>query len=202
MVQNWEASGYLKADFIARGTASSRSFRSSTLIPHESFLHSQSLSLTYVFTINIIVQRTHSYPRKRLQAAMSTIGSYLIYLISVIANSVIVTLGMMASIGIPWALLGRLRTISSPSRRESPDSQNDMASDHHSTDAFWDGVLGVLLTFTSTGYAGSCYYFWVELNSVIEAALKSTFTIVAVSVGIALSAGMVLFLGRQIGWWT
>lgn len=131
---------------------------------------------------------------------MSTSAPYLSHAIVVIFNSVIFGLGLIASIGLPWFLLVRLSTMIATSR-QAPSNEHDPADVRdNSTKAFWDGVLGCLLTFTLVGYVGSSYWFWVKMDSVVGAVLMGTISVVGVSAGIAVSAMIAIQFGRAAGW--
>jgi hypothetical protein len=132
--------------------------------------------------------------------AMSTNSSYLGYIFAVISNSIVAALGMIASIGIPWYLLEQLKTMSEPSRKVPLNSTNATHSRNRSVNAFWDAMLGGLLAFTSFGYVICGYIFWLDLDSVAEAVLWSTGTVIGISFGIAIAGAGVIYLGRAAGW--
>ena len=132
--------------------------------------------------------------------AMSTETSFFGYMIDVISNSIIATLGMIVSIGIPWFLLEQLKAMSITSRQVPPNTPNATHSRNRPGNAFWDAMLGGLLALTPLGYFAYGYIFWLDLDSVAEAALRSAATVIGISFGVAIAGAGVIYLGRAAGW--
>lgn len=126
--------------------------------------------------------------------------SYLAYLINIIVNLVIVALGFVASIGVPWAMLEKLKTFHLGGEGVPLNSPNAMHSRIRSINYFWDAALGCLTAFCSTGYVGCAYYFWVKLDSVMEAVFLGTITIIGITAGVAIAALGVIHFGREADW--
>ena len=132
--------------------------------------------------------------------AMSTDTPFFGYMIAVISNSIIATLGMIASIGIPWFLLEQLKTMSTARRQVPPNTPNATHSRNRPGNAFWDAMLGGLLAFAPFGYVACGYIFWLDLDSVAEAVLRSAVTVIGISLGVAIAGAGVIYLGKAAGW--
>jgi hypothetical protein len=131
---------------------------------------------------------------------MTPTAGYPVYLFAIISNSIIFTLGMIASMGVPWFLYERLKKFSSTGRQLVSSDQNVLYTTHHSSGSFWDAAFAFQLVFSSTGYVVSVYYFWRELDSVPHAVFQSTITILGISVGVTLSAAAVIHFMKSVGW--
>ena len=133
-------------------------------------------------------------------AKMSTVIPYFIYTIRIIANSIILTLSMMASTAIPLLLFDRLGSISSTSRQPLFISTTTPELGRRSIRFTYSKVVfPTIMLSTSTGYVGGVYYFWVFQRPIIEAVVKSTVTIVGIGVGLAAIATIVVGFGRIVG---
>ena len=44
------------------------------------------------------------------------------------------------------------------------------------------------------------YIFWLDLDSVAEAVLRSAVTVIGISLGVAIAGAGVIYLGKAAGW--
>lgn len=128
---------------------------------------------------------------------MSPILSFVTYILSVIATTVVCILGLCASIGIVVVLCERLKTISL-ARHQLTSDEKDAPNVGTSARDFWEGALVFSIFFTIVGYMGFMVHFWQVLG-VMEAALWSTVTLTGIDVGIAMPAAAIIYIDRAIG---
>ena len=89
----------------------------------------------------------------------------------------------MVSAGTPYLLLERLRTYT---ETRSANGQNITDSQARPNEEFWTAALALTPTFALMGYVASLAYFWMVLDSLTEAVLKSIVTVFAATVGVAI----------------
>lgn len=126
--------------------------------------------------------------------------SFFSYAIQVVANSTIIALGMMASMGVPWYLLERSISLLQQTWQTTQTDEDSNRTRDDSEPGYREVALGILLYLTAIGYAASVFIFMAESASVVEAVLNGTITVIRSSVGFGISATGIIYLGRLFGW--
>ncbi len=126
---------------------------------------------------------------------MSLITETLIYITGVIFTTLVIALGLSASVATTMLLFNRLKTLylaGSPAPSELTSGKTT-----NSGREFWEFVV-VFLTFISPlGYVIGILVFLTTMD-VAEAALRSTITMIGVNIGIAIPAAVIIYIDRAI----
>ena len=130
---------------------------------------------------------------------MSTLTAYLPYMIEVILNSIAFAVGMIISVATPVVIQQGLSTVSNRNRQSPPNDVDVNESDDRSSMSFRDGILVFIIMVTTSAYPGLVCYFWRQLDSILQAVIKSTITIIGTSVGLAIPALILVYIDRAIG---
>lgn len=107
---------------------------------------------------------------------------------------------MVASIGIPCYFLERLKSFASSGHQLATYNENDTDSGEAPSSMFWTAAFAFHLMGTSVAYIGCVYSMWLDGNSVTQAVINTTITILGIGVGITLTAAAFIHFGKSVGW--
>ena len=130
---------------------------------------------------------------------MSTITSHITYMTEVIFNSVIFGVGIIVAVAVPVIINRGLDSISSKNRQSPSKDLSETKSAGNPDLSFWAAVLIFTIMATITAYIVLVCQFWNNFDSITGVVVKSTITIIAASVGLAIPALVRVFIDRAFG---